>query len=139
MSAIDPTTNAEIGSADVVGNAICDALMESPDPALIRVINWYGDWAEAAPNAQDFARTLRRCEEVVAKWPIEGPDSVAVLVRSKRTAGAYGRVRVDGETAITNVATVSTTSITDCYDTYGTPRLIPLDDVRSAFRDGDLA
>jgi len=128
----------ELEPDDAVGNALCDALLDDPDPALIRVVNYHGDWAEAVPNWQDFRIALSRCPSVVAKFPIDGRDAVAELVRSvPETVGQYERVRIDGDTTISNSARVTSSAIDDLVDVYAGPRLVSFDDVQRHFEDGD--
>ena len=72
----------ELAPDDVVGNALCDALLESPDPSIVRVLNAHGEWCESAPSAQDYVRTLERVPSVVARFP--GPDDgLALFVCAK--------------------------------------------------------
>ena len=136
--AVDETRD-QLAPDDHVGNALCDALLESPDPSLIRVVNYHGDWAEAIPDARDFIRSLNRCSGVVAQYLVDGPDAVSVLFRSADEPGHFERVRVDGHDAISDVASVTSRALVDCHETYAGPRLVPLDDYRFVFgiEDGD--
>jgi len=109
---------------DVVGNALCDALLATPDPSVIRVLNAHGEWCEAAPSVQDYIRTLERVPSVVARWPAPNFHGTDTLVYAD---GGIRRVREsDSPTATAEIITPP--DVRRLVDIRGQPELVPRED-----------
>jgi len=138
-AATDPeAARGELEPDDVVGNALCDLLLEAPNPAVIRVLNYHGNWAEAVPQWTDFRQTLDSCQDVVLRFPAPDMYGNTVLVRASNEVGRYERVAVDGDTTLGHVSEASAALIESLVESRGGPELVPFDDVQSHFLDGDL-
>lgn len=114
----------ELEPDDVVGNALCDALLANPDPSIIRVLNAHGEWCEAAPSVQDYLRTLERVPSLVARW--QGPTiyGTAILVYAD---GGIRRVR-EGDSPTATPEVVTLPDVQRIIDIRGQPELVPRED-----------
>ncbi|GGO03699.1 hypothetical protein [Haloarcula pellucida] len=124
----------ELAPNDVVGNMLCDELLEMPDDAVIRVLNYYGDWCESAPAWTDFRRTLDRCRGVVAHWPAGEDHDTAIYVRATMDVGLYERATVVD--ADLDPITVSGDYVQQMIESRGAPELVPLEAVADQFERG---
>ncbi|MDS0258536.1 hypothetical protein NDI56_03810 [Haloarcula sp. S1CR25-12] len=115
----------ELAPDDVVGNALCDALLDNPDPAVIRVLNAHGEWARAAPSVQDYCRTLEQVPSIVARWPADshGTD-VFVYVRD----GSLYRYNAPTDEVLTAPKRTTATGVRSVVDARGRPELLPRED-----------
>lgn len=135
-TAVDETRD-RLAPDDRVGNALCDALLELPDPALVRVVNYHGDWAEAAPDWQDFRRAVDRCgDDIAARWPAPSIYGDDIVVRAAKLVGKYDRVALRGSPT-PNSETVSGEIFERYCSVRGAPELVPLEDVADHFGGGD--
>ncbi|WP_277540254.1 hypothetical protein [Haloarcula laminariae] len=111
----------ELAPDDIVGNALCDALLEAPSPSVIRVLRAYGDWSEAVPAVQDYIITLKRAPSVVARWPAPDDQGTAVLVYY--ADGIRRRRASDSPTATAEIVTLS--EVRRTVEARGRPELVP--------------
>ena len=138
-AATDPDeARSELEPDDSVGNILCDLLADetAPTAPVQRVLNEYGDWAEARPSWQDYRKALDASERVVCRWPPADEHGEAVLVRATNVVGEFERVPVCDETAVANAATVSGELIKVLTAMRGRPTLLALEDSYQHFLDG---
>lgn len=130
-------TREKLEPDDVVGNALCDQLLELPDPSLVRVVNYHGDWCEAAPDWQDFRRAIDRCgDDVAARWPSESIYGNDIVVRAAKVVGTYDRA-VSRAAPTHGPKTVSGDIFERLCSVRGPPELVPLADVEPLFAGGE--
>lgn len=131
---MEPITSEDIDELDpddVVGNALCDALLQNPDPAVVRVLNAHGEWCEAAPSVQDYIRTLEQVPSVVARWPAPDAKGTAILVYCD---DGIRRVReFCSATVSSEIVTLS--AVRRIVDARGRPELVPREE--TAVSGGD--
>ena len=123
-------TRERLAPDDVVGNALCDALLASPDPSLIRVVNYHGDWAEAIPDSHDFRRAIAACHaEIALRWPAQDSHGDDIVVRATADAGVFERAAVgsSGSEHVTGGV------IGRLCEARGAPELVPHGQVASHF------
>lgn len=131
MTAVHDAESAqELAPDDVVGNALCDALLDAPDPSVIRVLNAHGGWCEASPSVQDYLRTLERVPDLAARWPAPDEHGTAILVYHEDGI----RRRRETDSPSVDSAVVSVTEVERIVDARGQPELVPRDAV---VQDGD--
>jgi len=114
----------ELAPDDVVGNALCDALLEAPSPSVIRVLRAYGDWSESAPSVQDYIITLKRAPSVAARWSAPDEQGTAILVYYAN--GIRRRRASDSPTATAEIVTLS--AVRRIVEARGRPDLVPRED-----------
>lgn len=90
----------------------------------------------ARPRAQDYARTLSRCDSLVAVWSASDDTEIAV---TSREPNGFKRVRIKSGLVVSNVAAISRTAIADLVHAHGRPELASYDDYQRHFLDGDSA
>jgi len=142
-AATDPAGARErLEPDDTVGNILCDLLADetAPTAPVQRVLNEYGDWAEARPSWQDYRKALGASERVVCRWPPADEHGEAILVRATNVVGEFEReferVPVCDGTAVANAATVSGELIKVLTAMRGRPTLLALEDSYQHFLDG---
>jgi len=129
------TARDELDPDDFVGNELLDAHDETAHPALIRVLNHHGSWAESVPSHEDIRRTLDICDQIVARWPATDAHGSAILVTATIHVGSYKRKLEAGRDG-DGGKIVTGRTIEELVDLRGLPELVALQDVAEHFDGG---